>query len=59
MEMKTNKPNITLADALQQQAEAQRRFDAIKRSLGSERAKRLEQLWQANQAVEELTKETK
>ena len=52
-------PIITLADALQQQAEAQRRFDALKNYLGSERARRLEQLWQANQAVEELTKETK
>ena len=47
---------ITLADALRQQAEAQRRFDALKRSLGAERAKRLEQLWQANQVVQELTK---
>lgn len=48
---------ITLAEALQQQAEAQRSFEAIARSLSSARARRLERLWQANQLVAELSQE--
>jgi hypothetical protein len=56
--MNTTNNQLSLSVAIARQLKAQERFDAIKRSLGAERATRLAELWQANAIVEQLQKET-